>query len=217
MNFKATILACMTFLAGIAIIITYASQQDRYAIFSQDKAIFVFDRKNATLNFCNDHACQLITPYAGENGAMPAQMAIMNGQPVTQAMMQQSGIMQMSQVAQPFMPQMTPQSSLQGTASPMMQPQQVVLMANSQASKAPVPSGPAPVAPAPVPSAVAAPAPVPAPAAAAAAAPAAADPAPAADAPAPDAPPADAAPDAAAPDAAAPAAEEAPAEEAPAA
>jgi len=209
MNFKATILACMTFLAGIAIIITYASQQDRYAIFSQDKAIFVFDRKNATLNFCNDHACQLITPYAGENGAMPAQMAIMNGQPVTQAMMQQSGIMQMSQVAQPFMPQMTPQSSLQGTASPMMQPQQVVLMANSQASKAPVPSGPAPVAPAPVPSAVAAPAPVPAPAAA--------DPAPAADAPAPDAPPADAAPDAAAPDAAAPAAEEAPAEEAPAA
>lgn len=77
MNFKATILACMTFLAGIAIIIMYASQQDRYAIFSQDKAIFVFDRKNATLNFCNEHACQLITPYAGENGAFPA--AMING------------------------------------------------------------------------------------------------------------------------------------------
>lgn len=145
MNFKATMLACATFLAGIAIIITYASQQDRYAIFSQDKAIFVFDRKNATLNFCNDHACQLITPYVAENGVMPSQMALMNGQPVTQAMMQQAGIIQMSQTAQPFVPQMSPQSSLQAPAAVQgmvggMQPQQIVLMAapQQQPMKAPV-------------------------------------------------------------------------------
>ena len=181
MNFKATILACMTFLAGIAIIIMYASQQDRYAIFSQDKAIFVFDRKNATLNFCNEHACQLITPYAGENGAM------INGQLITPAMMQQSGMMQMGQVAQPFMPQMTPQTSLQAPVSPMMQPQQVVLMTpQQQASKAPAPAGVAPAASAP------------------AAAPAAESTAPAADPASPAEAPAEAAP------------AEAPAEEAPA-
>jgi len=173
MNFKATILACMTFLAGIAIIIMYASQQDRYAIFSQDKAIFVFDRKNATLNFCNEHACQLITPYAGENGAFPA--AMINGQPITQAMMQQSGIMQMAQVAQPFMSQMTPQTSLQAPVSPMMQPQQVVLVTSSQASKAPAPSAAVPAAATPAPAAAA-------PTADPAAAPA--DPAPAEEAPA---------------------------------
>lgn len=140
MNFKATVLACVTFLAGIAFVIMYASQQDRYAIFAQDKAIFVFDRKNATLNYCNDHACQLITPYAGENGAMPAQMAIMNGQ---------AGVMQMAQIAQPFMPQMAPQSSLQAPAAPIQQPQQVVLVASPQVMKAPTTSAPAPVSAAP--------------------------------------------------------------------
>ncbi|MBY0462528.1 MAG: hypothetical protein K2Q34_05045 [Alphaproteobacteria bacterium] len=183
MNFKATILACITFLVGIAIIVMYASQQDRYAIFSQDKAIFVFDRKNATLNFCNEHACQLITPYVGENGALPPQMA---------------------QVIQPFMPQMAPQSSLQTPAVPTAQPQQVVLMSAPQASaKSPA------AAPAAAPTAApaAAPTAVPAPAAAPTAAPAPAAPvAPAADAAPAEAPAADAAP------AEAPAADAAPAE-----
>lgn len=140
MNFKATVLACMTFLAGIAFVIMYASQQDRYAIFAQDKAIFVFDRKNATLNYCNDHACQLITPYVGENGVMPAQMAVLNGQ--------QAGMMQMAQFAQPFMPQMAPQSSLQSPSMPMQQPQQVVLVTNPQMLKASAPAAPAAPAPA---------------------------------------------------------------------
>lgn len=162
MNFKATILACVTFLAGIAFVIMYASQQDRYAIFAQDKAIFVFDRKNATLNYCNDRACQLITPYVGENGTMPAQMALFNGQ--------QAGMMQMAQIAQPFMPQMAPQSSLQTPSVPMQPQQQVVLVANPQIMKAPAPATPA-AAPA------AAPAPAPAAAAPAAEAPAEAAPA----------------------------------------
>ena len=165
MNFKATILACITFLVGIAIIVMYASQQDRYAIFSQDKAIFVFDRKNATLNFCNEHACQLITPYVGENGALPPQMA---------------------QVIQPFMPQMAPQSSLQTPAVPTVQPQQVVLMFAPQAS-AKSPAAAPTAAPAVAPAA----APTAAPAPAADAAPAEA---PAAEAPAAEAPAADAAP-----------------------
>lgn len=88
MNIKSTILACVTFLVGIAIVITYVGQQDRYAIFSQDKAIFVFDRKNATLNYCTADNCQLITPNAGTPemaaamSGLPSQMAVINGQPV---------------------------------------------------------------------------------------------------------------------------------------
>ncbi|MBY0281382.1 MAG: hypothetical protein K2W94_04410 [Alphaproteobacteria bacterium] len=183
MNFKATILACATFLVGIAIIIMYASQQDRYAIFSQDKAIFVFDRKNATLNFCNEHSCQLITPYVGENGALPPQMAQV--------------------IQQPFMPQMAPQGSLQAPAVPMGQAQQAVIVAVPQASSKPSAAA-APAAPAPA----AAPAPpaAPAPEAAPSAAPAPAE------APAADAAPAEAAPAADAPPAEAPAADAAPAE-----
>ena len=134
MNLKTTILACLTFLAGIVIIITYASQQDRYAIFSQDKAIFVFDRKNATLNYCTANSCQLITPYvgAGESSGMlaglPPQMAIIAGGPVMQPAPQQQGAVQTAPIVQPVSSPVSPQSSLQTSPVPAgMQPQQVVL------------------------------------------------------------------------------------------
>jgi|GEM_PF-3014930 len=134
MNFKATILACVTFLTGIAIIITYASQQDRYAIFSQDKAIFVFDRKNATLNYCTANSCQLITPYVGtgEGSAMlaglPPQMAIIAGGPVVQPAPQQQATVQTAPIVQPVPSPVSSQGSLQISPVPAgMKPQQVVL------------------------------------------------------------------------------------------
>lgn len=88
MNIRSTIMACVTFLVGIAIVISYVGRQDRYAIFSQEKAIFVFDRQNATLNYCTADNCQLITPHAttpemaAAMSGIPSQMAIINGQAV---------------------------------------------------------------------------------------------------------------------------------------
>ncbi len=131
MNIRSTILACVTFLIGIAIVISYVGQQDRYAIFSQDKAIFVFDRKNATLNYCTADNCQLITPHAGTPdmaaamAGIPSQMAIINGQPV---MVQASPMMAATQT-------MGPQSSLQNM--PMMVPtgMQPMMVATSATPK----------------------------------------------------------------------------------
>jgi hypothetical protein len=120
MNIRSTVLACITFLVGIAIVITYVGQQDRYAIFSQDKAIFVFDRKNATLNYCTADNCQLITPHASgpemaaAMSGIPSQMAIINGQPVM-----------VQGVAAPMMTtasQVGPQTSLQIMLPAGMQP-----------------------------------------------------------------------------------------------
>ncbi len=118
MNIKSTIMACVTFLVGIAIVISYVGRQDRYAIFSQEKAIFVFDRQNATLNYCTANDCQLITPHAttpemaAAMSGIPSQMAIINGQAV---------MVQAAPMAAAVPQVMGAQTSLQNV--PMMMPQ----------------------------------------------------------------------------------------------
>lgn len=87
-SLKGTILGCITFLVTVGVVITYFSQQDRYALYTHEKGIFVFDRKTATLNFCDSQICQMIRPVLplqepdvvmnGMSG-MPSQNSIVNG------------------------------------------------------------------------------------------------------------------------------------------
>lgn len=125
MNIRSTFLACITFLVAVGIYITYQGQQDRYAVFAQDKAIFVFDRKNATINYCTNESCQLITPHVTD-----ATNLVMGSMPAQTAMVAQSSPQQVATtIMAPLMPpQQTPvPSSLQGAA--ISQQQQQMMMA----------------------------------------------------------------------------------------
>ncbi|MCX7338600.1 MAG: hypothetical protein NTX76_04910 [Alphaproteobacteria bacterium] len=91
MGVKSTLIISVTVLLSISAVITYKSNnQDRYALFSQDKALFVFDQKNASLNYCTADNCQFIPTRPGtiDSASMlaglPSQMGIINGQPVMQ-------------------------------------------------------------------------------------------------------------------------------------
>ena len=131
-SLKGTILGCITFLITVGIIITYFSQQDRYSLYSQEKGIFVFDRKTATLNYCDAQTCQMIRPniptqesevvMAGISG-LPGQSAVINGSiSVSSPVMvpQQQGMMRSSMSTnQPMMMQQQPMTA-------MMQPAMLV-------------------------------------------------------------------------------------------
>jgi hypothetical protein len=110
-SLKGIILACITLLITVGVVITYLSQQDRYALYAQEKGIFVFDRKTATLNFCDSQICQMIRPVlpaqeaeafmAGMAG-VPAQNSVVNGAfPISPPpMVPQGGVMQQPMAAQ---------------------------------------------------------------------------------------------------------------------
>jgi hypothetical protein len=60
---KATLILSLTTLILLASYIAYNSHQDRFALLpiQADKSIYVFDRKNNTLNYCtSDNQCKLI-------------------------------------------------------------------------------------------------------------------------------------------------------------
>ena len=84
---KSTFFMCVTILLSVASFIVYSKDQNRYAIFPQDKSIFVFDKKNATINYCTAQSCQLITPHvmAEENKnvvpGLPSQAALIQQAP----------------------------------------------------------------------------------------------------------------------------------------
>lgn len=86
MSIRSTILACLTSLACIAMIIAYVSNRERYTLVNNQNALFVFDKKTATLNYCNEKNCQLITPQGTTIEAMrtmagmPAQNSIITAQ-----------------------------------------------------------------------------------------------------------------------------------------
>lgn len=84
-SLKGTILICITFLMTVGGVLTYVSQQDRYSIYPHDKGLFVFDRKTATLNFCDNETCQMVKAMVPIQEpettliTMPPQSAIVNG------------------------------------------------------------------------------------------------------------------------------------------
>lgn len=62
-SIKATLILSLTTLILLASYIAYNSHQDRFALLpiQADKSIYVFDRKNNTLNYCtSDNQCKLI-------------------------------------------------------------------------------------------------------------------------------------------------------------
>ena len=153
-SLKGTILGCITFLITVGVVITYFSQQDRYALYSQEKGIFVFDRKTATLNYCDAQTCQMIRPnipmqesevvMAGISG-LPGQTAIVNGSiPVSAPAMvpQQQGIMRSSMATTP--PMMMQQQPMTTMIQPVMPAQTVA----AQPVAAAAPAAPAAAAPA---------------------------------------------------------------------
>ena len=91
---KSTFFMCVTILISVASVIFYSKDQNRYAIFQQDKSIFVFDKKNATINFCTAQNCQLITPHimAEESKnvvpGLPSQTALIQQAPTASSLQQ---------------------------------------------------------------------------------------------------------------------------------
>ena len=79
---KATLILSLTTLILLASYIAYNSHQDRFALLpiQADKSIYVFDRKNNTLNHCtSDNQCKLIklnlpTEQASKSSILPASL-----------------------------------------------------------------------------------------------------------------------------------------------
>jgi hypothetical protein len=86
MSLRSTILACVTTLCGIAVVIAFLSNRERYSVVGGQSAIYVFDKKTATINYCNDKTCQLITPQ----GTTIEAMRVMAGMPAQNAIVQQA-------------------------------------------------------------------------------------------------------------------------------
>lgn len=64
MNIKVALVSCVTFLIGLGVVVTYMSQKDRYTLYPQANAMYIFDSKTATLNYCTDKNCQMVTPQS---------------------------------------------------------------------------------------------------------------------------------------------------------
>ncbi|MDP5370055.1 MAG: hypothetical protein NWR39_00555 [Pseudomonadota bacterium] len=79
---KATLILSLTTLILLASYIAYNSHQDRFALLpiQADKSIYVFDRKNNTLNHCtSDNQCKLIklnlpTEQVSKDSILPASL-----------------------------------------------------------------------------------------------------------------------------------------------
>lgn len=81
-SLKATLIYSLTTLILLASYIAYNSHQDRFTLLpiQADKSIYVFDRKNNTLNYCtSDSQCKLIklnipTEHGSKNSMLPASL-----------------------------------------------------------------------------------------------------------------------------------------------
>ena len=59
---KATLIICLTALVTVAVFVVYGGQLERFVVvpIPQEKAVYVFDKKNNTLNYCTpDHQCKM--------------------------------------------------------------------------------------------------------------------------------------------------------------
>jgi hypothetical protein len=153
MNIKVALMTCVTFLISVGVVVTYVSQKERYILSPQGNAMYIFDSKTATLNYCTDKSCQMVTPQsigpdayaalAAAGMAMPNQPIMMQGQSMIQPIMapipnQASIIMTPPMMpAFPQVPMNTSQGSLVQPQTPPMgnfmqpqqQPVQVIMMA----------------------------------------------------------------------------------------
>jgi hypothetical protein len=112
MNLKGTLIACITFLVGIVVIITYVSQKERYLLYPLGNSLYIFDSKTATLNYCNDKNCQMVAPqggmmdpsYASYGGpmALPNQTAVIMAAPAMPAYPQMQPVMNQGSLPQPM-------------------------------------------------------------------------------------------------------------------
>lgn len=59
---RATLLICATILLSIATVVFYNYYQDRYVLVTQEDGLYVFDRRQATVNYCDSDSCKAITP-----------------------------------------------------------------------------------------------------------------------------------------------------------
>jgi hypothetical protein len=60
---KVTLIVCLTVLISVAVFMVYGEQHERYMVFSipQEKALYVLDKNNNTLNYCTPESqCVLI-------------------------------------------------------------------------------------------------------------------------------------------------------------
>lgn len=63
MNFvRSTLLICATLLLSIAVYTLYNYYQNRYIIVAQDSGLYVFDRKDSQVHFCDQENCKAVTP-----------------------------------------------------------------------------------------------------------------------------------------------------------
>ena len=135
MNLKGTLIACITFLVGIVVIITYVSQKERYLLYPLGNSLYIFDSKTATLNYCNDKNCQMVAPqggmmdpsYASYGGpmALPNQTAVIMAAPAMPAYPQMQPVMNQGSLPQP-MPAPSP-PIFGGFGGPAQQPMVMVM------------------------------------------------------------------------------------------
>ena len=63
MNFvRSTLMICATLLLSIAVYIFYNYYQNRYFIVAQDAGVYIFDRQDSQVHFCNQDNCKAVTP-----------------------------------------------------------------------------------------------------------------------------------------------------------
>lgn len=87
-SLKGIILGCITFLITVGVFVSYFAAYGRYNLIPQGKGLFIFDRKTATLNYCDSQTCQMIQPVfplaqneavlATANG-IPSQNTVISG------------------------------------------------------------------------------------------------------------------------------------------
>lgn len=91
---RVTIMVCVTSLVVLVGVLVYLNHQDRYLLLPQDKSMFVFDKKNALVNYCNTDKCQLVMPNGyNENNPMNVMMAPNGGFMVQPMNMNNGGFM----------------------------------------------------------------------------------------------------------------------------
>jgi len=62
-HFKSVLLVCVTFLITVVVVLMYYSEQTRYMVYQNKDYLFVFDKKTAVLNYCNEEQCHVVRPF----------------------------------------------------------------------------------------------------------------------------------------------------------
>lgn len=81
MYIRNAIIYCSTLLVAVMIFIHYNGEQNRYQLLSYEKnnGVFVFDNKNALLNYCNGSNCQMVMAKGQLQPQQP--VAVINNMP----------------------------------------------------------------------------------------------------------------------------------------